>query len=152
MLLWILVYNFLCACVFVFLGIPVGGSCGKSVFTVLRNCQTVFQVAAPFYFPNSRAWGFCFPWQHLFSLFLIIAILVITKWYLIVVLICISLMANDFEHQFMYLLSTCISPSEKWLFRFLPIFKLGFKNHLVRRVFLCILGTNTGFAKYFLPL
>lgn len=43
---------------------------------------------------------------------------------LTVVLICISLMANDVEHLFLCLLAFSIS-LEKCLFRFLPIFKLG---------------------------
>ena len=43
------------------------------------------------------------PCQHLLFSFLFTAFLVVIKWYLIVVLLCISLMANDAEHLFMCL-------------------------------------------------
>lgn len=51
------------------------------------------------------------------SLFLIICILVSMKCYLIGVLICSSLMANNFEHILMCFLAICVSFVEKCLFK-----------------------------------
>ena len=117
----------------------IAGSYDSSFFSFKGTSVLFSTVAAALYIPISSVEGLPFLHtlssirylqiciQHLlFVDFLIMAILTSVRWYLIAVLICISLIISGVEHLFMFLSAIDVSPLENYLWGLLPVFWLGF--------------------------
>ena len=115
---------------------------GNSTFNFWGTSILFSMVAAHYCQQCTRGLISQHPCKHLlfllFMVFLMIAILKDVRWYLIMVLICISLMISNIEHLFMYLLDICMSYLERcWfrsfadiLFELFGFLTLSYKNYL----------------------